>query len=58
MKTYKCCFCKQVFRGWGNNPAPVNNDENAICCDICNITIVIPERIQRLREHRDDNKTV
>ena len=41
-----CCFCGKECEGWGNNPAPANNEPNARCCDDCNSTIVIPKRLE------------
>ena len=49
-----CCICGEEFTGWGNNPSPVNDDENARCCDICNDTVVVPARIGALANRRDD----
>ena len=44
-----CCICgKECENEFGNNPWPVNNDEDARCCDVCNDTVVVPERITRL----------
>ena len=44
-QAYICCFCGRAFKGWGNNPAPVNKDEKARCCDDCNSNIIIPARL-------------
>lgn len=44
-----CCICGQEFTGCGNNPYPVNSDEYARCCDICNDTVVIPARLEELQ---------
>lgn len=41
----KCCICGKMFEGWGNDPWPVTEDPNAVCCDKCNANIVIPARI-------------
>lgn len=50
----KCCICgceiehpfiKDYF---GNNPWPVNQEEDARCCDECNDTVVIPARIAEM----------
>ena len=46
-KYYTCCICGQVFTGYGNNPWPVNDDEDARCCDTCNADVVIPARVKR-----------
>lgn len=47
-KAFICCFCGRAFKDWGNNPAPVNNDPKARCCDDCNSNIVVPARIYLL----------
>jgi len=43
----KCCFCGDMFRGWGHNPSPVMEREGATspCLD-CNTGIVLPQRIR------------
>ena len=38
----KCCLCGEKYVGWGNNAEPLAEGE---CCDMCNITRVIPARI-------------
>lgn len=43
-----CCICGKRFTGWGNNPWPVVEDENARCCDECNDTEVIPARLAKM----------
>ena len=45
---FKCCFCGKVVKGFGNNPYPANKDDNAMCCDDCNSSIVIPARIEAM----------
>lgn len=47
---FLCCLCGHAFTGFGNNPWPVNNDEDARCCDECNAFVVIPARIRMARE--------
>jgi len=51
-----CCICGEEFEGFGNNPYPVNKDENARCCDICNDTVVIPARIEALNEDKKEEE--
>ena len=51
-----CCICGKVFKGWGNNPYPVVKDEDARCCDDCNMEFVIPARIAELAEHAGKQK--
>lgn len=46
----KCSICFKVIdnkNGWadGNNAQPVNNGR---CCDHCNLTVVIPARINMI----------
>lgn len=52
----KCCLCGQEFEGFGNNPWPLNNDENARCCDKCNAEKVIPARIMQAYSKKEDIK--
>lgn len=51
MEDYKeegiCCICGKSYTHWGNNPYPVKEDGR--CCDICNSTVVIPARINKLQ---------
>jgi len=49
----KCCLCGQEFDGFGNNPWPLNNDENARCCDKCNAEKVIPARIMQVYSKKE-----
>jgi len=52
----KCCICKapliSVYNA--NNPAPINDDEGAYCCNSCNNQFVIPLRI--IRAQKEINK--
>ena len=47
-----CCICGQEYTGLGNNPYPVISDEDARCCDKCNIIKVIPARLEELQNKR------
>ena len=52
----KCSICKkeiEIKGTWtqGNNAQPINDGR---CCDICNDTKVIPERIKRIREGQNE----
>lgn len=51
---YECCICHKIFTDWGNNPWPVVKDEDALCCDDCNGTVVLPARIAGLREESNE----
>ncbi len=45
MQKFTCCICGCDFYDWtGNNPAPVVTDEEAVCCDACNLRFVVPAR--------------
>ena len=48
MQKFKCCICGDEFEGRGNNPAPVVTDEDAKCCDDCNLASVIPARFSEI----------
>lgn len=48
MKKVKCCICGKYINGYSNNPWPINNEENARCCDDCNINVVVPARIKKI----------
>lgn len=41
----KCCLCGCDIEGYGNNPWPLNNDEDARCCDKCNADKILPARM-------------
>lgn len=45
-----CCLCGAKIEGHGNNAAPL---KNGLCCDACNTTKVIPERLNRINKHDD-----
>ena len=42
-----CCICLKFFQdecGIGNNPRPVKAEGS--CCDDCNASVVLPERLK------------
>lgn len=41
-----CVICGKNFVGYGNNPSPIM--EHGVCCNECNETKVIPERLRRM----------
>ena len=49
-----CCICGMKFTGWGNNPYPVVEDENARCCDACNAEKVLPARLAQMFGSKED----
>lgn len=40
-----CCICGKEFTGYGNSPEPVKDE--GVCCDDCNMTIVVPARLEK-----------
>ena len=46
LPTNTCCFCRETFRGYGNNPSPLLEEGTA--CDACNHSIVIAARFQAM----------
>jgi hypothetical protein len=42
-----CVLCACKFEGLGNNALPV---KEGLCCDTCNRTLVVPERLLRLQK--------
>ena len=46
----KCCLCGKEIKDFGNNPWPLNNNDDDRCCDECNSEKVIPARIANLRQ--------
>jgi len=42
---FTCCICDNIFQGYGNNPEPISDDEDGVCCDNCNGMYVIPLRM-------------
>ena len=43
----KCCLCgKDILKPYGNNPEPAKHE--GLCCDECNMKIVIPARLDKL----------
>lgn len=55
-QVYTCCICGKTFTGWGNNPWPVVEDENARCCDACNGIVVVPARITMMYNKKEVTK--
>lgn len=51
----KCCICGKEIEGYGNNPWPISTNEEDLCCDECNFTIVVPKRIEMLQERYKDS---
>ena len=42
-----CCICGKRIDGHGHNASPV---KDGTCCDECNMTRVVPERIRMAEE--------
>jgi hypothetical protein len=43
VEEHTCPLCKKVYKGYGNNPAPLKVKGQV--CDNCNATKVIPARL-------------
>lgn len=41
-----CVICKGLIVGYGNNPEPVVRYSDGRCCDKCNASVVVPERMR------------
>ena len=50
MEGYTCCICGRHFTDWGNDPWPVNMDDNAKCCDECDMTVVLQARLEQMSD--------
>ena len=48
---HQCCICGRTFYGWGKNPAPVKDE--GVCCDDCNVNVVLKERLRRIKESQE-----
>lgn len=44
----RCIFCGKEIKGYGNNPEPV--ERVGKCCDSCNLSIVVPARMELLKD--------
>ena len=53
-ETGKCCFCGEACFYGGHNPAPVTDEEDARCCDRCNIIVVLKACLEAT--HNDKGK--
>lgn len=51
-----CCICGKRFTGWGNNPWPLVENEDARCCDACNNEKVFPARLAMMFSRRKEDK--
>ena len=45
----KCIICKKEMIEKGNNPAPIKKMDEGLCCNSCNILLVLPARIKEVR---------
>ncbi len=58
MGEHVCCICGRTFIGWGNDPWPVNKEDEATCCDDCNLTVVVPARWAEAFDKEENNEDV
>jgi len=49
----QCVLCGKMFDEWGNNPEPLTSEGS--CCDNCNMTKVIPARLERVYGINQEN---
>ena len=49
---HKCIICGKEFKGYGNNAEPI---KKGICCDECNIKVVIPLRFSNSQQRQQTN---
>ena len=52
MPENQCILCGGPYSGYGHNPEPIFPMSKGRCCDTCNSTVVIPYRMEGLRESR------
>lgn len=50
----ECSICGKKYKGYGNNAQPINDGE---CCDKCNLTVVVPKRLEIALGHKLPSKT-
>lgn len=43
-----CCICEKEFEGYGHNPKPIKDE--GVCCDECNLHVVLPKRIKQSKQ--------
>lgn len=55
---FKCVICGRWSLGWGENKQYGNNpypyEETGECCNECNRFVVIPFRLQKYTEKKDE----
>ena len=50
----RCCICGAPIEGYGNDPWPVSEAIGDRCCDLCNMTVVMPARLKGLQERKNE----
>lgn len=53
LKPKKCAICGAEINGYGNNAEPICD---GICCDACNSYVVIPKRMEMLKELKRERR--
>ena len=47
---FTCCICGRLIKGeYGNNPWPVVKEDDAKCCDQCDLSVVLEARLKEMR---------
>lgn len=54
MENKTCCICNAPIINYGNDPYPIK--EKGVCCDMCNIYIVVPKRIKILSKGKEKKR--
>ena len=50
VEEHTCALCQKVYRGYGNNPAPLKVEGKV--CDDCNASKVIPARLMEFFKNK------
>ena len=50
----KCCICGGDAGKYGNSPWPVSGE--GVCCDACNMLVVVPARVAAAYGRRNGKK--
>ena len=49
-----CCICGRKVKEWGNDPWPVMLDDDAKCCNKCDMEVVLPARMNLMEAKEDE----
>lgn len=54
--SFECVLCGETFFGYGNNPWPLSEHPEDRCCDDCNREFVIPARLRKLIDDKEEEE--